>query len=134
MLNESELLAQNEDDYMNDAQVAFFKNLLEQKAVALKDRIRANQNACVIERQPDDADFASTEEQRTMAVNMIERDNKELVRVNRALAQIESGEYGYCVDLGEPIGVKRLLLVPESPYSVEAMRIREAKGLHQRVA
>ncbi|EGH25989.1 RNA polymerase-binding protein DksA, partial [Pseudomonas amygdali pv. mori str. 301020] len=43
-------------------------------------------------------------------------------------------DYGFFQETGEAIGIKRLLLVPESLYSVESMRALEAKGMHQRQA
>lgn len=126
----TELLAQGDAEYMSVAQLAFFKSLLEEKRVAVQERVRANQGVCRIERQPDEVDFASTEEQRNMALNMIERDREELKRITLAIEMIEAGEYGYCLETGDPIGLKRLLAVPESLYSIETMRIREAKLAH----
>nr|WP_246336089.1 TraR/DksA family transcriptional regulator [Azomonas macrocytogenes] len=116
---------------MNAEQQAFFKKLLEEKTRRVQQRLVENQEACRIERQPDDTDFATTEEQRSMALSMIDRDRVELKRINNALEIIESGDYGFCLETGDPIGIKRLLLVPESLYSVETMRIREAKDAHQ---
>jgi DnaK suppressor protein len=132
MITIDQLLAQSMDDYMNDEQLAFFRSRLVSKAENLRDRLIAHLQYVEIERHPDEADFASDEEERAVAVKMIERDRVTLIQVHHALELIRIGDYGFCKDTGEPIGLQRLLLVPESLYSVESMRIREAKGAHQR--
>jgi len=129
-MTEKEILAQGEAEYMNEGQLAFFKRLLEEKRMAVQARMRANQTLLQIERQPDDVDFASTEEARNMALNMVDRDRAEIMRIIRALKMIEDREYGYCAETGDPIGLRRLLAVPESLYCIEAMRVREAKSMH----
>lgn len=131
-MNVETLLAQSENEYMSAAQLGYFKQRLQVQAEELRHRLRSYQASCEIERHPDAGDFASDEELRAMAVTMIERDKLALSRVNQALDAMAHGEYGYCCETGEPIGLPRLLLVPESLYSVESMRVREAKGAHQR--
>ncbi|WP_375233117.1 TraR/DksA family transcriptional regulator, partial [Pseudomonas ficuserectae] len=79
-------------------------------------------------------DFASDEENRAVAASMIERDRQTLSHVLKALEILALGDYGFFQETGEAIGIKRLLLVPESLYSVESMRALEAKGMHQRQA
>lgn len=131
MITSDDLLAQPHDDYMNDQQLAFFKDRLSTKAQDLRDRLNAHQHDVEIERHPDEADFASDEEERAVAVRMIERDRATLGQVSHALELIRVRDYGFCKETGEPIGLSRLLLVPESVYSVESMRVIEAKGRHQ---
>jgi DnaK suppressor protein len=47
--------------------------------------------------------------------------------VQQALARIESGEYGYCEETGDPIGIPRLLARPTATLSLEAQQRREIK-------
>ena len=129
-----ELLAQSPEQYMSEAQLEFFRNLLIDKAAALQERIAQNQNLCRIERQADEADSASIEEARAKAARLIEMDMSACKQIKQALEAIKSGEYGYCAITGEPITLKRLLAVPESLLCVDAMRAREAKERHQRAA
>lgn len=130
MINADQLLSQSVDDYMNDEQLSFFNGLLACKAQELRDRLDGHRQDAEIERHPDEADFASDEEERAVAVKMIERDRVTLNQVIHAMELIRIGDYGFCKETGEPIGLQRLLLVPESIYSVESMRIIEAKGRH----
>jgi DnaK suppressor protein len=54
-----------------------------------------------------------------------DRERKLLKKINSALARIESGEFGYCLETGEPIGVARLLARPTAEYSIEAQERHE---------
>ncbi|WP_375233625.1 TraR/DksA family transcriptional regulator, partial [Pseudomonas syringae] len=65
---------------------------------------------------PDEADFAFDEENRAVAASMIDRDRQTLSHVLKALEILVLGDYGFCQETGEVIGIKRLLLVPESLY------------------
>lgn len=134
MLTSKLILAQSEDEYMSDAQQDFFKNLLLEKMAHITKRMRAGQDSLNIERHADAADTASVEENRSLSLNMAVRDNQEITRIKRALSVLADGDYGYCLESGEEIGIKRLLAVPESLYSVESMRVIEAKLQHQRGA
>jgi DnaK suppressor protein len=129
-----ELLAQNAADYMNEGQVAFFKNLLLEKSETLRERIATNQQMCLIDRQADDADAASIEEDREKATLLIELAIRNLKQVTSALNAIAEGDYGFCHDTGEPITLRRLLLVPESLLCVDAMQARELRDRHKRAA
>ena len=133
-MTEEQLLAQSADEYMNESQLSFFKTLLTERIHVIRDRIAENQSSCKIERHSDDADNASTEEDRAKALRLIDMDNTALIRARKALDAIEDGAYGFCADSGEQIGLKRLLVVPESLLSVDAMQAREAKDRHQRAA
>lgn len=133
-MTEEQLLAQSADDYMNAEQLAFFKQLLGTKADSIRERIRANQLLCQIERQADASDAASIEEDRTKALRLIDMDNGILANIKAALDAMSEGQYGYCQDTGEPITLKRLLLIPESLLCVDAMEARESRSRHQRAA
>lgn len=133
-MNEQQVLAQGADEYMNNEQLHFFKSRLLARAEEIKARIVDNQSLCKIDRQADSADTASIEEDREKALRLIDLDNAALKRIGLALQAIAQGEYGYCAETGAPIGIKRLLTVPESLLSVEAMEVLEARGRHQRAA
>lgn len=133
-MNAEQLLAQSADEYMSDVQIDFFRQMLISKAAALRERIETNQELCKIERQPDETDSASTEEDRAKATRLIEMDLQTLKQIDAAFQAIADGEYGYCADTGEPITLPRLLVIPESLLSVEAMQARESRSRHQRAA
>ena len=123
---EAELLAQPADDYMNDAQQQFFRELLLTQRAELQVRIDEEFTEL---RQPDTssdvADIGAAEEQRQWQLRLLEREKKLLDKIDEALERIARGEYGWCKDTGEPIGLKRLLLRPTATLSIEAKERQE---------
>ena len=126
--SEVELLAMPESDYMNDRQLAFFKERLKQ----LEQDILANAGETtehLRETQfvPDPADRATIEEEHALELRTRDRERKLLKKVQQSIARIESGEYGWCEETGEPIGVPRLLARPTATLSLEAQQRREMR-------
>jgi DnaK suppressor protein len=76
---------------------------------------------------PDPADRATIEEEHALELRTRDRERKLLKKVQQALARIESGEYGYCEETGDPIGIPRLLARPTATLSLEAQQRREIK-------
>ncbi|HHU94573.1 MAG TPA: RNA polymerase-binding protein DksA [Alcaligenaceae bacterium] len=128
LLTVDELLAMPETDYMNAAQLAFFQNRLRE----LEKEILANAGATtenLRETQfvPDPADRATIEEEHALELRTRDRERKLLKKVQQSLALIDSGEYGWCEETGEPIGLRRLLARPTANLSLEAQERREKR-------
>ena len=126
--SEKELLAMPDADYMNDRQLAFFKVRLKQ----LEQDILANAGETtehLRETQfvPDPADRATIEEEHALELRTRDRERKLLKKVQQAIARIDSGEYGWCEETGEPIGIPRLLARPTATLSLEAQERREMR-------
>lgn len=132
-LTDAELLAQPADDYMNDAQQAFFRELLLRERRELQLRI-AEEFEGLRERDTssDPADIGSAEEQRQWQLRLLEREKKLLDKIDEALDRLARGEYGWCVETGEPIGLKRLLLRPTASLCIEAKERQEQREKHMR--
>ncbi|AQZ35856.1 RNA polymerase-binding protein DksA [Pseudomonas sp. LPH1] len=130
---EAELLAQPADDYMNDAQQQFFRELLLTQRAELQARIDEEFTEL---RQPDTssdvADIGAAEEQRQWQLRLLEREKKLLDKIDQALERLARGEYGWCAETGEPIGLKRLLLRPTATLCIEAKERQEQREKHQR--
>ena len=62
------------------------------------------------------------------------RESRLITNINAALKRIESGEYGYCEETGEPIGIPRLLFRPTAKLCIEAKERQEQKEHHYRKA
>jgi DnaK suppressor protein len=127
-LSEAELLEMPESDYMNDAQLAFFRQRLQQMEkdlLANADETTEHLRETVI--VPDPADRATIEEEHALELRTRDRERKLLKKIQQSLARIESGEYGYCEETGEPIGVPRLLARPTATLSLEAQQRRELR-------
>ncbi|HBO81133.1 MAG TPA: RNA polymerase-binding protein DksA [Cupriavidus sp.] len=118
----------SDKDYMNEAQLAFFKNRLEQ----LRDEILKNADQTTEHLRetvivPDPADRATIEEEHALELRTRDRERKLLKKVEQSLQRIESGDYGWCEETGEPIGVPRLLARPTATLSLEAQQRRELR-------
>ncbi len=128
-LTDEEVLAMPQSEYMNDAQLAFFRH----KLVELKKGIHLNADATTENLRedtvvvPDPADRATIEEEHALVLRTRDRERKLLKKIDQSIARIDSGDYGYCDETGEPIGVGRLLARPTATLSLEAQQRRELK-------
>lgn len=128
-LTEPELLAMPESEYMNEKQLEFFRVRL----TALKDDLLSNagettehlrEDTSIV---PDPADRATIEEEHALELRTRDRERKLLKKISQSLSRIEAGDYGYCDETGEPIGLARLLARPTATLSLEAQQRREMK-------
>ena len=128
-LTDADVLAMSDDDYMNDAQMAYFRR----KLVTLKNDMHVNagetaenlrEDTVVV---PDPADRATIEEEHALELRTRDRERKLLKKIDQSIARIDAGDYGYCDETGEPIGVGRLLARPTATLSLEAQQRRELK-------
>lgn len=128
LLTEAQILAMDEKDYMNPAQLAFFKARLQQLE---KDLLRNAGETTEHLREtvlvPDPADRATIEEEHALELRTRDRERKLLKKVQQSLLSIDSGDYGWCEETGEPIGIPRLLARPTATLSLEAQQRRELK-------
>ena len=125
-LSEEELLAAPEKDYMNDAQLAFFKKrLLELRDQLLQNADDTGEHLRENEITTDPSDRATLEEEYTLELRTRDRERKLLKKVEKSLRLIDDGSYGWCEETGEPIGVPRLLARPTATFSLEAQERRE---------
>jgi len=128
-LTEAELMAMPESEYMNEKQLDFFRARLS----AQKDDLLSNagettehlrEDTSIV---PDPADRATIEEEHALELRTRDRERKLLKKISQALAAIDAGEYGYCDETGEPIGLGRLIARPTANLSLEAQQRRELK-------
>jgi DnaK suppressor protein len=125
-LSEEEILKAPEKDYMNEAQLAFFKKRL----VELRDQLLQNaddtgEHLRENEITTDPSDRATLEEEYTLELRTRDRERKLLKKVEKSLRMIDDGSYGWCEETGEPIGVARLIARPTATLSLEAQERRE---------
>lgn len=127
LLTEAQILAMPEEEYMSGLQLAFFSSLLAMLEVNLVAKAqRTDGEIAVGAVEADPVDRASIEEEHRMALSTRARDAGQLLEVRAALARIELGEFGYCVETGEPIGIPRLLVRPTTVLTTEAQQRQES--------
>jgi DnaK suppressor protein len=76
---------------------------------------------------PDPNDRATQEEEFSLELRTRDRERKLIRKIDEALGRIEDGSYGYCLETGEQIGVKRLEARPVATLSIEAQERRERR-------
>jgi len=125
---EAELLAMPESDYMNTRQLNFFRERLRQlEEDILNNADETTEHLRETQFVPDPADRATIEEEHALELRTRDRERKLLKKVQQSIARIESGEYGWCEETGEPIGIPRLLARPTATLSLEAQERREMR-------
>jgi DnaK suppressor protein len=128
LLSEAQILKMGEKDYMNAAQLAFFKARLQQlERDLLKNAGETTEHLRETVLVPDPADRATIEEEHALELRTRDRERKLLKKVQQSIASTDTGEYGWCEETGEPIGIPRLLARPTATLSLEAQQRRELK-------
>ena len=128
VLTAEEILKMPDDDYMNAQQLEFFRRRL----TDLEKELRANADQTTVNLRettvvPDPADRATIEEEHALELRTRDRERKLLKKVQEAIKRIDDGDYGYCEETGDPIGVARLMARPTATLSLEAQQRRELK-------
>jgi len=128
VLTEVQIRRMPESEYMNDAQLEFFRQrLIQMKEEVLRREVDAKERLHEREVFADPADRATAEEEHWLDLRLRERESMLLRKVDDALRRIKEKEYGYCEKTGEPIGILRLLARPTATVIVDV------KGLHEKV-
>ncbi|MDB5899739.1 MAG: hypothetical protein JWP22_915 [Ramlibacter sp.] len=128
-LTDPEVLAMPDSEYMNEKQMAFFRVKLEQLKTEILNSAgetteHLREDTVIV---PDPADRATIEEEHALELRTRDRERKLLKKIEQSIARIDAGDYGYCDETGEPIGVGRLLARPTATLSLEAQQRRELK-------
>jgi DnaK suppressor protein len=118
-----------DESFMNAKQLEYFRR----KLLHWRDDILAESNLTLQHLQedtvqePDLADRASTESERSLELRTRDRQRKLIGKINAALRRIEDGSYGYCEETGEPISLRRLEARPIATLSIEAQERHERR-------
>ena len=128
-LSDAEVLAMPDSEYMNEKQMAFFRVKLQQLKTDILNSAgetteHLREDTVIV---PDPADRATIEEEHALELRTRDRERKLLKKIEQSIARIDAGDYGYCDETGEPIGVGRLLARPTATLSLEAQQRRELK-------
>lgn len=125
---EEQLLKMPDADYMNAAQLAFFRErLLKMKEELLANADLTSEHLRENDVVPDPADRATIEEEHALELRTRDRERKLMKKIDESILHIDDGSYGFCEETGEPIGIRRLLARPTATLSVEAQQRREQK-------
>ncbi|MGK7346215.1 MAG: TraR/DksA family transcriptional regulator [Candidatus Nitrospinota bacterium M3_3B_026] len=110
------------------------KALMKKKALLLKS-VRDKEKDIkeeIANRHGDDVDIAEADYEQEMSFYFKSRGEGELRKITDALARMDKGEYGVCVECGEDIPKKRLTVLPYSSLCVECQEKMEEEGVASR--
>jgi DnaK suppressor protein len=118
-----------DEPFMNPRQLEYFRRKLlawrEDILRESQETLQHLQEDTVAE--PDLADRASTESERSLELRTRDRQRKLIGKIDAALRRIEDGSYGYCEETGEPIALRRLDARPIATLSIEAQERHERR-------
>ncbi len=118
-----------DEPYMNERQLRYFR----QKLLDWKEEILREARGTVVnlqadtENHPDLADRATSETDRALELRTRDRQRKLISKIDAALRRIDDGEYGFCEETGEPIGLARLDARPVATLSLESQERHERR-------
>ena len=116
------------EKYMCEKHKVFFRIKLQEWR---KELIKANNEALYNGSMDDNSisadivDQASSYTDKNVEMKAINRQIKLISEIDKALARIREGIYGYCLDTAEPIGLKRLIARPVAKYTIAAQEKHE---------
>jgi DnaK suppressor protein len=124
----------DDEPYMNERMTAYFRQkLVEWKAQIIRD---AQETVLNLREEPaslpDLTDRATYEADKALELRTRDRQRKLITKIDAALRRIDSGEYGYCDETGEAIGIGRLEARPIATLCVEAQERHERRERTQR--
>jgi len=127
--NVTPYIAKRGEAYMNKEQLEHFRNILNSWKRDLMEEVDRTVSHMKDEAAnfPDPNDRATQEEEFSLELRTRDRERKLIRKIDEALKRVEDGSYGYCLETGEEIGVKRLEARPVATLTIEAQERRERR-------
>ena len=117
---------------MTDADLRALRVELQRRRRALLDTVRraaAGLDALrAAERDPEFEEGAQSEHEQFTLARLSENQRRELALIDGAIARIDEGEYGECIDCGQEIDPRRLAALPYALLCTECAQGRELRG------
>lgn len=122
-------IAKRGEQYMGKAQLEHFRQILSTWKQDLMEEVDRTVSHMKDEAAnfPDPNDRATQEEEFSLELRTRDRERKLIRKIDEAIKRIEDGSYGYCLETGEEIGIKRLEARPVATLSIEAQERRERR-------
>ena len=121
-------IPKEKEKYMCAKHLAFFK----QKLLNWKNELKKSSSEALYNSSLDDnstsadiVDQASSYTEKNVELRAINRQIKLISKIDAALKRIQNGSYGFCVETGEPIGLKRLMARPVATLCIAAQEKHE---------
>ncbi len=117
------------EDYMNEEQTLHFQEILNEWKQGLMQEVDRTVHHMQDEAAnfPDPNDRASQESEFAMELRTRDRERKLIKKIDESLANLESGDYGYCEDCGIEIGIRRLEARPTANLCIDCKSLEEIR-------
>lgn len=118
-----------DEEYMSQAQLEHFKAILTKWKFDLLSEAERTKSYISDETttMPDVNDRATQEEEFALTLRTRNRERKLIRKIDKSLADIESGDYGYCQTCGVEIGIRRLEARPTATECIDCKTLSEIK-------
>lgn len=117
------------EEYMNDEQLKHFSTILHNWKKELMHEV----DRTVVHMQDDAANFpdpndrATQESEFSLELRTRDRERRLIKKIDDALKDIESGDYGYCETCGIEIGIRRLEARPTATLCIDCKTLDEIR-------
>ena len=117
------------EEYMNDAQVEHFRQILENWRAQLRAEVDRTVHHMQDEAAnfPDPNDRATQEEEFTLELRTRDRERKLIKKIDESLVDLEKGDYGFCESCGTEIGIRRLEARPTATLCIDCKTLDEIR-------
>jgi DnaK suppressor protein len=117
------------EDYMNDEQIAHFREILNNWKAQLMAEVDRTVNHMQDDAAnfPDPNDRATQEEEFTLELRTRDRERKLIKKIEESLVDVENGDYGYCESCGVEIGIRRLEARPTATLCIDCKTLAEIR-------
>lgn len=117
------------EEYMNEAQLEHFRRILQNWKGELMQEVDRTVHHMQDEAAnfPDPNDRATQESEFSLELRTRDRERKLIKKIEDAMEQIESGEYGYCETCGIEIGIRRLEARPTATQCIDCKTLDEIR-------
>ena len=117
------------EEYMNDAQIAHFRNILQQWKRSLMEEVDRTVHHMQDEAAnfPDPTDRATQESEFSLELRTRDRERKLIRKIDSTLRRIDDHDYGFCESCGADIGIRRLEARPTAELCVDCKSLEEIR-------
>ena len=121
------------EEYMNEAQVAHFRSILQNWKSELIDEVERTVHHMQDDAAnfPDPNDRATQEEEFTLELRTRDRERKLIKKIGSSLDDLDSHDYGFCESCGEDIGIRRLEARPTATLCIDCKELAEKREKNQ---
>ena len=117
------------EHYMNDAQLAHFRDILNNWRTELMEEVDRTVHHMQDEAAnfPDPADRATQEEEFSIELRTRDRERKLIKKIDQTVERVDQEDYGYCDTCGIEVGLRRLEARPTATQCVDCKSLDEIK-------